>query len=197
LETVTTEEGGVPFALPSLNDHPHAPWWSVEAANPPAQLNPTAAIAGLLLKGGVRHAWLDRAAAFCWRAIEASESDEFHDLMPMICFLEHAPDRPRARQALLRIADLVSSPGVVSVKVEAEGYVHKPLDWAPTPNSFCRRLFSDALIAEQLAALARRQGEDGAWPISWAPISPGVALEWGGIVTIKALLTLKAYGFDG
>src|SRR5262249_30417760 len=29
LVTVTTDEGGVPFALPSLNDHPHAPWWSV------------------------------------------------------------------------------------------------------------------------------------------------------------------------
>lgn len=197
LQTVTTNEGGVPFALPSLNDHPHAPWWGVEAPNPPAQLNPTAAITGLLLKGGVRHVWLDGAVEYCWRAIEASELREFHDLMPMICFLEHAPDRRRAERALEKIADIVSAPGVVALELDAEGYVHKPLDWAPLPNSFCRRLFSDALISAHLAGLVARQRPDGAWPISWEPISPGVALEWGGMVTIKALLTLRAYGVAG
>jgi hypothetical protein len=169
----------------------------VEAAHPPAQLNPTAAIAGLLLKGGARHAWLEGASAFCWRQIEASQSREFHDLLPMIGFLEQAPDRARAQRALDRIADIVSAPGVVALEVDAEGYVHKPLDWAPTPTSFCRRVFSDAVISEHLATLAASQGEPGAWPISWPPISPGVGLEWGGVVTIRALLTLRAYGFEG
>ena len=194
LETVTTEEGGVPYALPSLNDFPHAPWWAVKEAQPPAGLNPTAAIAGLLLKGRVRHPWVERATDYCWRAIEASTTREFHDLMPMIEFLQHAPDRPRAERALARIAEVVTAPGVVALDPAAEGYVQKPLDWAPMPGSFCRQLFSDAVLSEHRAALAARQGEDGAWAISWPPISPGVALEWGGVVTIKALRTLKAYG---
>ena len=197
LETVTTDEGGVPYALPSLNAFPHAPWWEVKDTHPAAGLNPTAAIAGLLLKGRVRHPWVERANDYCWRAIEASNTREFHDLMPMIAFLEHAPDRPRADRALARIAETVAAPGVVALDPAAEGYVQKPLDWAPMPDSFCRKLFSDAVLAEHLAALAVRQGEDGAWPISWPPISPGVALEWGGVVTIKALRTLKAYGAVG
>jgi len=197
LETVTTEEGGVPFALPSLNAYPHAPWWGVKDAVPPAQLNPTAAIAGLLLKGGVRHAWLERADDYCWRAIEASTTREFHDLMPIIVFLEHAPDRPRAERALAAIAEAVAAPGVVALDPEAEGYVQKPLDWAPMADSFCRPLFSDAVIDQHLAALAAHQGDDGGWPISWPPISPGVALEWGGVVTIRRLRTLQSYGAEG
>ena len=98
--------------------------------------------------------------------------------MPMIGFLEQAP-------------------GVVALDPAAEGYVQKPLDWAPMPDSFCRRLFSDAVLAQHLEALAARQGVDGGWPISWPPISPGVALEWGGAMTIKALRTLRTYGAAG
>jgi hypothetical protein len=197
LETVTTEEGGIPFALPTLNLFPHAFWWAVKEEAPAAQLNPTAALAGLLIKGGVDHPWVARASDYCWRTIEASETREFHDLMPMIEFLEHAPDRSRAERSLARIAGIVAEPGVVALDPNADGYVQKPLDWAPMPDSFCRRLFSDAVLAEHLAALAARQGDDGGWPISWPPISPGVALEWGGAATIKALRTLRAYGFEG
>jgi hypothetical protein len=43
LVTITTPAGSVPHALPSVNTYP------------PASLNPTAAIAGLLLKNGVQH----------------------------------------------------------------------------------------------------------------------------------------------
>lgn len=197
LVLATTDEGGVPYALPSLNAHPHAPWWEIQDAEPPANLNPTAAIAGLLLKGGVSHPWLEGAVEFCWRAIEASQTREFHDLLPMITFLEHAPDRQRADRALAQIAEIVAAPGVVALDPGAEGYVQKPLDWAPMADSFCRRLFDDAVLEQHLAALAARQGEDGAWSISWPPISAGVALEWGGVVTIKALRTLQSYGFDG
>ena len=35
LARASTPKGGVPFALASVNDFPHAPWWDTEA-NPPA-----------------------------------------------------------------------------------------------------------------------------------------------------------------
>src|SRR5512143_2955243 len=60
LTTITTAEGGVPFVLPTARKYPHAPWWNTDD-DPPASLNPTAAIAGLLHKHGFRHPWLDRA----------------------------------------------------------------------------------------------------------------------------------------
>ncbi len=196
LVTITTDEGGVPYALPSVNDYPHAFWWTVEG-NPPASLNPTAAIAGLLLKHGVQHPWTETASAFCWRAIADIDTTEFHTLMPAITFLEYAPDRTRAERELRRIAERISQPGVIELDPHAEGYVQKPLDWAPKPQSYCRRLFDDKTIAAHLTALADRQQDDGGWPISWEPISPAVEIEWRGRVTIEALRTLAAYGRNG
>lgn len=192
LATITTSKGGVPFALPSVNDYPHAPWWTVDA-NPPASLNPTAALVGLLLKRGVRHPWIKTASEFCWREIEVLDSTEFHILMPVITFLEHAPDRERAERELQRIAIRLAQPGIIELDPHAQGYVQKPLDWAPSPHSFCRHLFTNDIIEKHLAALAERQGDDGGWPIAWDPISSTVESEWRGRVTINALRTLKAY----
>jgi hypothetical protein len=71
--------------------------------------------------------------------------------------------------------------------------VQKLLNWAPTPQSFCRRLFDDTTIEKHLVTLAKRQQADGGWPISWGAISPAVESEWRGRVTIGALRTLDAY----
>ncbi|GAC1566024.1 MAG: hypothetical protein NVS3B14_05840 [Ktedonobacteraceae bacterium] len=192
LVTITTPEGGVPFALPSVNAYPHADWWTVEG-DPPASLNPTAAIAGLLLKYGIQHPWIETASQFCWREIAALDSTAFHTLIPVITFLEHAPDRTRAEYELQRIAVRISQSGVIELDPHAEGYVQKPLDWAPTPKSFCRRLFGDETLEKHLNALANRQQGNGSWPISWDAISPAVEIEWRGRITIEALRTLDAY----
>ena len=194
LVTITTPEGGVPFALPSVNAYPHAPWWTVDD-NPPPSLNPTAAIAGLLLKHGIQHPWIETASAFCWRQIAETSTDEFHTLIPVITFLEHVSDRERAERELQRIVTRISQPGVIELHPDAEGYVQKPLDWAPTPQSYCRRLFSDDMLQTHLAALANRQQNDGGWPISWDALSPAVEAEWRGWTTIAALRTLDAYAF--
>jgi hypothetical protein len=193
LERASTAEGGVPFALPSVMAHPHAPWWETEP-NPPANLNPTAAILGLLCKHRIEHRWIGPATAFCWDAILGIDRTEFHELMPVLAFLEHVPERARAKAAMAMVLERIAAPGGVEFDPDAAGYVHLPLEWAPTPESPCRRLFSDAAIARHIAALSAKQQADGGWPISWEPISPGVALEWRGIVTIRALATLKAYG---
>ncbi|MEO6890935.1 MAG: hypothetical protein ABI324_18275, partial [Ktedonobacteraceae bacterium] len=153
LVSITTAEGGVPAALPSLNAYPHAPWWTTEE-NPAASLNPTAAIAGLFLKHGIQHPWLETASQFCWREIASTETTEFHTLMPVITFLEHAPDRTRAEHELQRIAARLMQVGIIELDPQAQGYVQKPLDWAPTPQSYCRRLFDEKTLVPHLTALA-------------------------------------------
>ncbi|HJZ45954.1 MAG TPA: hypothetical protein VKE41_02270, partial [Roseiflexaceae bacterium] len=170
-----------------------APWWNTDD-DPPASLNPTAAIAGLLHKHGVKHAWLDRATEYCWRTIGASQLDEPHLLQAIITFLENAPDQERARREFERVATSLFENDLVKIDPDAEGYVKMPLDYAPTPRSWCRRLFSDDVIAAHLDALAARQQPDGGWPITWPPVSPADELEYRGIVTLGALRTLRAYG---
>ncbi|KAB8145007.1 hypothetical protein F8S13_04005 [Chloroflexia bacterium SDU3-3] len=192
LQGITTPEGGVPYVLPTVAGYPHAPWWT-PSENPPASANPTAALAGLLLKHGVAHPWLEQAVPFCWKAIEQSDSTEYHDLMPMICFLEHSPERARAERELRRIGKRILDAGAVADE-GAAGYAHGVLDWAPSPQSYCRTLFDERRVQKSLAALAAAQREDGGWEIMWDAISPACALEWRGWVTVKAVRTLRAYG---
>ncbi len=192
LDTITTPQGGVPFALPSLEGYPHTPWMSADDAN--AQVNPTAALCGKLLKHRIQHPWVERASAFCWQAIPQLETGSFHDIQPAIEFLEHASSRhAQADAELQRFRAVVARPGVVAFDPYAAGYVKFPLDWAPTPSSYLRGVFDDATIAVHLDALAKRQQADGGWPINWQALSPAAEAEWRGWKTIEALLTLKAY----
>ncbi len=193
LAGITTAEGGVPFVLPAVRDYPRAPWWETED-DPPASLNPTAAIAGLLHKHGVEHPWLDRATDYCWQTIAASQTEDVHELLSILTFLQHAPDRARAEAKFARIADRMQSANLVTLDPAAPGYVKKPLDWAPTPASPARRLFDDDVMAAHLDALLAAQAEDGGWPITWETVGPGAALEWRGMATLQALKTLRAYG---
>ena len=193
LVTISTAESGVPFVLPTVRSAPRAPWWNSDD-DPPASLNPTASIAGLLHKHGFQHAWLDRATDYCWSTISASQLDEPHLIQAIITFLENAPDLPRARREFERVATSLFEHELVVIDSADTSYVKMPLDYAPTPQSWCRRLFSDEVIAEHLAALAARQQPDGGWSITWPAVSPACELEYRGLVTLNALRTLRAYG---
>jgi hypothetical protein len=193
LASIARPSGGVPFALPSVNQYPHAPWWTTEA-NPPASINPTAGIVGLLLKSGIRHPWLETAEKYCWDTITGWQSEQYHDLMPALTFLVSAPNSQLAQPEIQRILSHIRQRNLVEFDLQAGGYVKMPLDWAPSPDSPCRVLFDEETIKRHLKALLHRQEPDGGWPINWDPISPGVELEWRGWKTIEALMILKAYG---
>jgi hypothetical protein len=192
LMSITTKEGGVPFVLPSVRDAPRAEWWNTED-NPPASINPTASIAGLLHKHKFEHVWLEKATEYSWRKIEELQNGSEHDLLCAALFLEHVPDRDRAEKAFQLIGEQIKER--TAFDPQAPGYTFKPLTWAPTPDSICRSLFEDSQIDSHLEALAAQQQEDGGWPISWPAISPACEMEYRGIVTMGALKTLKAYGY--
>src|SRR5688500_9399615 len=69
LMSIMTDEGGVPFVLPSVRNAPRADWWNTDD-NPPASINPTASIAGLLHKHKFQHVWVEKATEYSWRKIE-------------------------------------------------------------------------------------------------------------------------------
>lgn len=192
LLTITTAERGVPWLLPSALPYPRAPWWQT-GANPPAALNPTAALVGLLHKHGVQHAWLAPATAFCWSKIAELQPTEIHDMGVAFTFLAYAPDRQRATQELDRLANALLASGLVA-DAQATGYVRRPLDWAPTPDHPLRAYFSATQIQANLDAILAEQQADGGWMISWPPLSPACELEWRGWVTLATLRRLQANG---
>ncbi len=195
LETITTDEGGVPFVLPTVRDAPRAEWWNTELDEPPASINPTASIAGLLHKHRVHHPWLDRATDYCWKHVEHLQTISGHDFLCIQLFLEHVSDRERAERAFERVSSQLIEGGHIAYDPSASGYVFMPLTYASTPQGISRRLFDGETIERHLAALAGKQQADGGWPIAWPAVSPACELEYRGIVTLNALKTLKAYDY--
>lgn len=193
LLSISTPEGGVPFVLPSVRDYPRAPWWETDD-EPPASLNPTAAIAALLHKHGVEHPWLPAATAFCWRKLDALDQTSPYEMRAVLPFLDFVPDRQRAEKVFARVGPKILEQKLVALTPTPQDESHTPLNFAPSPRSLARRLFSDEVIEAHLDALASGQQEDGGWQFDWLAWNPAAALEWRGIVTIEALVKLRAYG---
>ncbi|HEU4542128.1 MAG TPA: hypothetical protein VFR23_13455 [Jiangellaceae bacterium] len=191
LMSISASDGGVPFVLPSVRDTPAAPWWQTPD-DPPGNLNPTAALVGLLHKHSVDHPFVEQATAFCWPRIEALTETTPYETYPVLTFLDHVPDRERAEAAFERLAPLVKPH--VTLDPEAPGEAHFPLDYAPRPDGFGRRMFDDGTIEQHLDALVNAQVEDGSWTFNWPAWTPIVRPEWNGFLTVKRLLTLRAYG---
>lgn len=194
LLTITTEAGGVPFVLPSVRSYPHAPWWTTDD-DPPASLNPTAILCGLLHKQKVRHAWLEQATTYCWEKIAGHSPAEQHEMGCVLMFLRYVPQRKRAEQELKRLTEHLLSSGLVA-EVGATGYVRKALDWAPFPDDPLRVHFSEQDIRANLEELVAGQQEDGGWGITWTPVSPSCEMEWRGWATLGALVRLRANGYS-
>ncbi|HLZ63975.1 MAG TPA: hypothetical protein VKR06_44165 [Ktedonosporobacter sp.] len=193
LLTITTPEGGVPFALPSVRDYPRAPWWET-GDQPSASLNPTAAIAALLYKNGVEHPWLKEATTYCWRKLDEMEGTDPYEMRAVLPFLDWVSDRQRAEGVFARVGPKILEQKLVALTPTTQSETHTPLNFAPRPQSLARRLFSDEVIETHLDALESGQQEDGGWQFNWLAWNPAAALEWRGVVTIDALVTLRAYG---
>jgi hypothetical protein len=192
LEANATEEGGVPWVLPSVVEDERGPWWQPQGEQPPAALNPTAPIAGLLYAHNVKHPWLEAATEFCWQAIAGLDEIGAYDAMCVIRFLERVPDRERAQTEFERLAPALRASAALDPN--EPGHTHSPLDLAPAPDSLARGLFSDEEIGRHLDHLIDTQGPDGGWAPNFMMWTPVVAHEWGGYLTRATLTTLQAYG---
>ncbi|BBH22852.1 hypothetical protein Back11_41970 [Paenibacillus baekrokdamisoli] len=194
----TLSEGGVPFSLRSVNDYPHAPWWTAEEDSQPS-INPTGRMLGLLYKQQTRpeivqEEYFIRSVAYVWRYMEQERPVGYHDGIHALAFLQLTPERERASQYQPIMDQWLSRPDTMERNPRAEGYVHKLLDWAPLPESYARKFITDEELEEHLQVLITQQQEDGGWAIAWPPVSPAGEQEWRGLITVERLLTLKAYG---
>lgn len=194
LESVAPAEGGAAAVNPSVADWPHAPWW-VPQDGPPASLIQTGMIAGTLHARSVRHPWLERASETMWARLAEVSSPGAYDMFGVLRFLQHVPDRDRARRVFERVGPLILSQNLVVLDPEAPGEVHSPLDFAPEPDSLARALFDDATIKAHLDHLAQAQREDGGWMFNWPAWSPAAERDWRGFLTVDGLRVLRANGY--
>ncbi|MEV0677985.1 hypothetical protein AB0I60_15865 [Actinosynnema sp. NPDC050436] len=197
LGSVANADGGVPNCLVTARDDPRAPWWEVSTDS---DLLMTALAASALHQTGVEHPWLDRASAYCWQRIDGLGKTHPYEVNACVQFLQHVPDRPRAEAAAARLGEIVREQGLVDLGEgqRTEGYAagetHKPHDYAATPDSIARAWFSHDEVARDLDDLEAARRDDGGWAFPWPAWTPVTEFEWRPIVTIEALLTLRAYG---
>ena len=92
-------------------------------------------------------------------------------------FLQHVPDRDRAREVFSRVGPLLIERKLVALDPEAAGEVHGVLDFAPEPGSLARSLFDDVTVKAHLDHLAQAQREDGGWMFNWPAWSPAAELD--------------------
>ncbi len=104
-------EGGAVFVDPSIEGWPHAPWWVPEAGGPASPIC-TGLLAGTLhaaaaQAGGPEHPWLRQATELTWSRIDALGDVGPYDMRALFWFLDHVPDRDRARAAMEKIGPLI------------------------------------------------------------------------------------------
>lgn len=195
LATVAGAEVALPIMLPTFARYPRATHWQ-DAESFPPDLNPTAALAGLLHHAGVQHPWVDDATEWCLARLEADgPTGSAHTILNALILLEHLPDRHQERAS--RIADdlFAALDAIPFYRADptSPDYGLTPLDYARRPDSPWRTRFDDDLVAAHLDALAAEQQPDGGWPIRWEPPTEPSVWEWRGMVTVDALATLRAY----
>jgi hypothetical protein len=195
LAAVAPAEGGAAFVeAAALAGGPHAPWWVPEQGHP-ASLIATGMITGTLHARRVRHAWLDQASAVMWTRIAAAgASVSAYEMLGILPFLQHVPDRDRALAAFNQVGPLLLENNLVAIDPDAPGQVHSPLEFAPRPDSLARTLFDEAVIKAHLDHLAGAQLDDGGWTFNWLAWSPAAERDWRGYLTVDALHVLRANG---
>lgn len=75
----------------------------------------------------------------------------------------------------------------------SQNYGLSPLEFAPSPSSYCSGIFPKEMITQHLKVLKSQQCDDGGWQISWEPPSETAKLEWRAYLTLKNLMVLKWY----
>ena len=193
LAAVAPAEGGAAFVEATLAGWAHAPWWVPEEGHP-ASLVATGMIAATLYARGVSHPWLDDAAEVMWNRIAKMDEPGAYEMFGVLAFLQHVPDRERAREVFGRVGPLILERNLVALDPEAPGEVHGVLEFAPEPDSLARALFDDATVQAHLDHLAHGQKDDGGWTFNWPAWSPAAELEWRGFLTVDALRALRANG---
>ena len=186
-------EQGIPTILPSSRKYPRAAHWDNQKAELPS-FDRLIGLVGLANWQGVRHPWLQKAVEICVGSIATTKYTDAHTILTAFCLLESLLNRTTTDDLFGKLAKELFEADFFCADVPVTGYGLTPLAFAPTPDSYCRRIFSDSQIEAHLKDLESKQEDDGGWPIQWEPPGGMAKWEWRSHKTVSALFTLRAYG---
>ena len=192
--------------VPEGNDYPHAPWWSYDANAQPTY-NPTASLAGFLLrvseKGDAAYEMGARIAREALEFYSANPIDVEMHLLPCLrtmCadILAAAPEIGGADELLARVEQSIIECVKRDAPLLGKEYGAMALNYIMGPNDpLAAPLAGNAANEAQL--LLRTQQPDGAWPLMWQwgmyPEAFAVATNcWQSALIIGNRLALRGMG---
>ena len=187
LASVTRDDGGVPFCLPSATDYPRAPWWQ---PSDDSSLIQTAANAAALHALGARHAWLDGATEFCWRRIDVARRERgLRRAVRRRVPGRRAGRRPRRGRARRARLGRCPSPSRAATATSTRRSTSPP---GPAPAAA-----ACSTPPRSSATSTRSRPRSKATAAGRSASPPGIpvaAHEWRGIATVRALRVLRAHG---
>ena len=127
-------------------------------------------------------------------SIARTKHTDAHTILTSFILLEIRPDVQNSDDLFGKLADDLIQADFFCAEAPVSSYGLSPIAFAPTSNSYCRRIFSDSQIEAHLLDLEYKQEDDGGWPILWEPPSGAATSEWRAIGTVNALRTLRSYG---
>jgi hypothetical protein len=186
---------GIVTITASSSHYPRATHWN-NPASAQASFDRLTGLVGLLNWQGIAHPWLDQAVEVCLNHIRTTKYEDSHTILTAFCLLESLPQTDDIQTLFSKLTDELYRARFFRLEAPPQGYGLTPLDFAPFPDSYCRKIFPDSVIHGHLEALNSEQEEDGGWPISWEPPGEMARLEWRAYRTLKCMVTLDAYGFQ-
>jgi len=183
---------GIATITASSGSFPRAAHWN-HPSSEQASFSRLTGLIGLLIWQGIKHPWLDQAVESCLHDISSKSYGDSHTILNAFCLLESLPQTDEIKKLYAKLSDDLFRADFFRLEALSKAYGLTPLDFSPTSDSYCRRIFSDQTIQDHLAALESQQEEDGGWQIQWEPPSEMARLEWRAYKTLNSLLTLKSY----
>ena len=195
-----------PIISPAVEDAPHAPWWDFAASATNFRgfwANPRASVVGYLwqyrklvpspfVEGALRLAATD--------LLTYSQTMEMHDLVCYVDLLETEGLPGEMRENMIDKLRRVVVRSVVMDPAEWNDYNLKPLTVVRSPQSELAAAVDPAVLNANLDYLLDTQEADGTWGPNWAwdfidADAWAVAeREWRGVLTLRNLETLQAFG---
>lgn len=183
---------GIPTICTSSENYPRAGHWKHPLSTEPS-LDRMTGLVGLLKWQGINHSWLDKATEVCLDYISTKRYEDAHTILTSFCLLESLPQTEHIVGLFNKLSNELVTAKFLRMDACSQNYGLSPLEFAPTPTSYCRRIFSEDIIVQHLEVLKSQQVEDGGWQISWDPPGETAKFEWRAYVTLKNLLLLKWY----
>lgn len=199
-----------PIIPPHRSEAPHAPWWAygsdVARTWKGFAVNPRVEIVGYLWEhdhGGFPD-WVreELTKAVVSHAEERTDEIEMFDLLCYGRLMATAPLPDDVRESL-RTTLLPRAAGQVETDPEKwSDYVLAPLELVDSPDSPYHGIIPEAVAAHLDHEIAD-QGEDGGWHPKWSWFGsfdedwPAAERDWAGVITLRTLQTLQAFGRTG